>query len=58
MKVVASKPKEREVRVTLSVEEAQILSNVLYDDSISSEDKDRIGFDSNLMSAIEEALDE
>lgn len=58
MKVVASKPKEREVRVTLSVEEAQILSNVLYDDSISSEDKDRIGFDSDLMSAIEEALDE
>ena len=57
MKVTASKPKEREVRIALSVEEAQMLSNVLYDDSLSSENKDRIGFDSDLMSDIEEALD-
>lgn len=57
MKVTASKPREPEIRIALSVEEAQMLSNVPYDDSLSSENKDRIGFDSDLMSDIEEALD-
>lgn len=55
--MTASKPREPEIRIALSVEEAQMLSNVLYDDSLSSENKDRIGFDSDLMSDIEEALD-
>ena len=57
MKGTASKPKEREVRIALTVEEAQMLADILYDDSLTSENKDRINFAAECMSEITEVIE-
>lgn len=57
MKVAASKPKDKEIRIVLSVEEAQMLADILYDDSLTSENKDRINFGAECMSEITEAIE-
>ena len=57
MKVTASKPKEREVCIALTVEEAQMLADILYDDSLTSENKDRINFAAECMSEITEVIE-
>lgn len=55
--MTASKPKEREVRIALTVEEAQMLADILYDDSLTSENKDRINFAAKCMSEITEVIE-
>ena len=57
MKVAASKPKDKEIRIVLSVEEAQMLADILYDDTLTSENKDRINFAAECMSEITEAIE-
>lgn len=55
--MAASKPKDKEIRIVLSVEEAQMLADILYDDSLTSENKDRINFGAECMSEITEVIE-
>lgn len=56
LKIVATRPKEREIRVVLSVEEAQLLADILYDDANLSENERRKTFAGDLKFLLEEAL--